>query len=217
MATRRLTRQESQAETRKRLLEAANAVFATHGFGGATVEQIASQAGFTRGAFYSNFASKDDLFLALLEQRLGEGIAAVSGILEMAGSWDGMIERLRERGMMRRPANVRWFLLISEFRAYALRHPRVRARLAEHERRERRALARAVVLQFEAAGVDPPAEPERIALLLQCLDHGLQLEHVLDPETVELGTFADFLPLLFEAATALSRSRAPSRSPGQIR
>lgn len=210
-ARRRLTRQESQAETRRHLLEAAEVVFAERGFAGATVEQIASRAGFTRGAFYSNFSNKDDLFLALLDKRLKEGIAAVSDIVQAAHSSDDLISALRSRGATRHPVSVKWYLLVSEFRAYALRHPKVRARLAEQERKERRALTRAVIQQFDAMGVPPPAEPERIALLLQCLDHGLVLEQLIDREVAPPGTFSDFLLLLFEAGVALSKDRSRAR------
>src|SRR3954464_13741014 len=67
---RRLTRAEQQAQTRSRVLEAADAVFARSGFHAARLEEIADQAGFTRGAVYSNFSGKDDLALAIIEQRI---------------------------------------------------------------------------------------------------------------------------------------------------
>src|SRR5881409_2831591 len=66
----RLTRTERQAQTRADLLEAAARVFARRGFAGASVEAIAAEAGFTRGAFYSNFSSKEELFAELLQERV---------------------------------------------------------------------------------------------------------------------------------------------------
>src|SRR6187549_3687736 len=67
---KRLTRKEKQAETRQRLLEAAERVFLRRGLRGSSVEEIAAEAGFTRGAFYSNFRSKDQLFVELLHDRI---------------------------------------------------------------------------------------------------------------------------------------------------
>jgi len=67
--TTRLTRAEKRAETRQALIDAAARVFAARGFAGASVEEIAAEAGFTRGAFYSNFRTKEELFAELLQQR----------------------------------------------------------------------------------------------------------------------------------------------------
>lgn len=210
---RRLTRPESQAETKRHLLEAAEVVFAAQGFGAATVEQITSRAGYSRGAFYSNFKSKDELFLTLLEERLSQGIAEVSRIVDTANTTTEMIEQLRARAVSGRPGDLRWHLLVSEFHAYALRHPKIRVRLAEQERKERRALTQAVRHQFDAAGVPPPADPARLALLIQCVDHGLRLEQSIDAESVPPGSYIDFLSLLLDAAIALSKlqARSPKR------
>ncbi|MGH8975530.1 MAG: TetR family transcriptional regulator, partial [Acidimicrobiia bacterium] len=77
----RLTREESRAQTRARLLESAAALFAERGFHGTSVEDIAERAGFSRGAFYSNFEHKADLFLALLDDRLAGDLAALEATL----------------------------------------------------------------------------------------------------------------------------------------
>ena len=74
----RLTRSEQQGRTRAALLDAAGAVFVERGFQGASVEAIAERAGFTRGAFYSNFASKDELFAELLQERVYAGYRAMA-------------------------------------------------------------------------------------------------------------------------------------------
>jgi AcrR family transcriptional regulator len=69
----RLTSSEKKPETRRRLLEAAAQVFIRRGFQGASVEEICAEAGFTRGAFYSNFESKEEMFVELLQERAYEG------------------------------------------------------------------------------------------------------------------------------------------------
>ncbi len=70
MGGMRLTREQSRAQTRERLLEAARGVFARNGFHGSSVEEIASAAGFSTGALYSNFEGKEDLFLVLMEREI---------------------------------------------------------------------------------------------------------------------------------------------------
>ena len=71
-AATRMTREQSKANTRERLLDAARSVFASRGFRGASVEEIASEAGFSTGALYSNFDGKEDLFLVLMEREIAE-------------------------------------------------------------------------------------------------------------------------------------------------
>src|SRR6476660_2933758 len=126
MATARLTREQSKANTRERLLIAARRVFARHGFHGASVEEIASEAGFSTGALYSNFDGKQDLFLALMEREIDEhareladAVRASPSVAERATGgarqWMRMIER--------EPEVV---LLFTEFWAYGVRDAEVR-------------------------------------------------------------------------------------------
>ena len=67
-----MTREQSRAQTRERLLDAARSVFARSGFHGASVEEIASEAGYSTGALYSNFEGKEDLFLELMEREIAK-------------------------------------------------------------------------------------------------------------------------------------------------
>src|SRR5438105_15844263 len=85
----RLTRAESQARTRAHLLEAAAEVFARRGFHGASVEEVADVAGYTKGAVYSNFASKDELFLAVLEGRMQAQVELLGRLSERVASVPG--------------------------------------------------------------------------------------------------------------------------------
>ena len=77
----RLSRSESQAKTREALIEAARAVFVDQGIGGASIDQIAERAGFSKGAFYSNFSSKEDILIALFEQHMKMELTALQLIL----------------------------------------------------------------------------------------------------------------------------------------
>src|SRR5438874_8380300 len=84
MPTAVLTRKERQEQTREQLVEAAARVFARRGYHRATVDEIASEAGFTIGALYSNFAGKEELFLALADRQVEERVAEVGSIADAA-------------------------------------------------------------------------------------------------------------------------------------
>src|SRR5271165_3792411 len=125
-----MTREQSRANTRDRLLRAARGVFARSGFHGASVEEIAAEAGFSTGALYSNFTGKEDLFLVLMEREIdehareiSEAVRARASIAERAAGgaqqWMTMIER--EPDVL---------LLFMEFWAYGVRDARVRPKVA---------------------------------------------------------------------------------------
>src|SRR5437588_10391841 len=97
----RLTREEQRAVTRARLLASAAKVFAERGFYGASVEEIADRAGFTRGAFYSNFETKADLFLALLDEHIGKEMRTLEDALAQDPSAQAFLERLSTRSRRR--------------------------------------------------------------------------------------------------------------------
>lgn len=120
-----------RAETQARLLNAAVGVFADRGVLAATVEEICDRAGFTRGAFYSNFESKDELVLALLARYRDESNA---GVLQLASeavrntlgtSRDQAVRMATSFWMSNRTTNRDWILVMAEIRLYAAREPRI--------------------------------------------------------------------------------------------
>jgi AcrR family transcriptional regulator len=121
-------------ETRQRMLDAAAVVFARQGFGRSSVEHVCSEAGYTRGAFYSNFESLDELFLAMWEQQaarqLTELKAAVTGAGERsAGSLEAAISHI----VAATPVDENWYRISAEFSAHALRSPELRRVVAARE------------------------------------------------------------------------------------
>src|SRR6202161_3759162 len=151
-------RDEQRALTRRRLLDGAEAVFARHGFYGASVDEIARESGATTGALYSNFAGKEDLFLALFEERIATDVGDYSQIVatgatleeQARGAGDHWMRILRER-----PA---YFPLLIEFWAYAIRVPKLRERLAGRFAAIRSASGRLVLEGAERLGIPPNAE-----------------------------------------------------------
>jgi AcrR family transcriptional regulator len=179
----RLTREESRALTRARLLESAAAVFAERGFYGASVEEIAERAGFSRGAFYSNFEDKSDLFLALLDDRLEGELRALEETLGDAAGPGAFLDLLR-RGGGRRSEPKEWTLLWAEFWLHVMRHPELAPKLAARQRAARQAIAGLIERQFSQLGITLPVTPAELASVMLAVDDGLKLQEDLDPTAV---------------------------------
>jgi AcrR family transcriptional regulator len=149
----RLTRDERKQQTREGLLDAAALVFSQRGFHGASVDDVAGAAGFTKGAVYAHFANKEDLFLALLDRRLEEdraGWDTVGGRVEPGGAAGTRRSFARELEEQRT-----WNLLLLEFFQHAMRDELVRDRLAGRYQALRETLAGHLALQFAAGGRTP--------------------------------------------------------------
>ncbi|MGA2164924.1 MAG: TetR/AcrR family transcriptional regulator [Solirubrobacteraceae bacterium] len=210
-------RDEQRALTRRRLLDGAEAVFARSGYHGASVDEIAREAGATTGALYSNFASKEDLFLALFDERIAADVrdysqivAGGAGAEQARGPADHWMEILRER-----PG---YFPLFIEFWAYAIRDPRLRDRLAGQFAALRSSSARLFLEGAGRQGVAPSSEVgELMGLLINALANGLALEKLADPEAVPDALFGDLLVLIFQALQALGRENPSMTEPGALR
>lgn len=207
MTTARLTRSEKRAETRQALIDAAGRVFAERGFAASSVEAIAAEAGFTRGAFYSNFRTKEELFAELLQQR------AFSVYRDMAAeSADNGRPSLRETGerlaaIQRDENGQSLFRLWLELLAHAGRDEDFRKIAAGFWRGTRELSAAAIEKSYVESGARPPANPEWLATAMIALDIGLALQHFIDPEQVPLEIYPALYELLF-------RPLAPSAVPG---
>ena len=198
-------RDQQKAMTRQRLLEAAEAVFARRGFHGASVDEIAREAGATTGAMYSNFAGKEDLFLALFEASTASQVGEYSEIFsagttleeQARGGADRWMQILRER-----PA---YFPLFIEFWAYAVREPRVRERFAQRFAAFRATMSRLVLEGAQQHSLPlTPELAERLGIVINALGNGLALEKLADPGAVPDELFGDMLVLIFQGMAALA-------------
>jgi AcrR family transcriptional regulator len=197
----RMTREQSRAHTRERLLEAARGAFARSGFHGASVEEIASEAGFSTGALYSNFEGKEDLFLVLMEREIdahqreiAEAVRARASMTERATGgaqqWMTMIEREPEL-----------LLLFMEFWAYGVRDPRMRPKVAERFAQMRQVLTRLIadgVRDFDLE-LDMPAE--HLAVVIDALADGIARQKLADPQAVPDDLMGKALSLLLSGAS----------------
>jgi AcrR family transcriptional regulator len=208
-APKRRTREEARLETRAKLVDAAAEIFAERGFYGASVEEIAERAGYTRGAFYSNYSGKDDIFLAVYDRRMEMQIEEIGALLRQSSDPTEFLASIRGR-RSEVPTTFAWMLLQNEFLLYAMRNPDVRPKFAERYRRVRKQYALAIQAVFDSIGVELPAPIDDMTVILNVLDEGVLPLHYLDPEGVRPGFFFDALTLLFESAVALAEKRAAS-------
>jgi AcrR family transcriptional regulator len=175
-------RDEQRARTRQELLEAAGAVFARNGYHAASVDDVAEAAGYTKGAVYSNFRSKEELFLGLLDQRIDRTVEQ----LEVALLSRAPEERPQLLGEMRDTMGALdrdWFLLQAEFQLYAARNAEVRERVADRQRRTRERISDLVRSTLDELGVSDPGLPvEELAQLLLSTAGGLTMSGLVDDE-----------------------------------
>jgi len=201
---RRLTRAEQQAQTRAALLEAAARVFVERGFVGASVEAIATEAGYSRGAFYSNFESKEQLFAELLQQRVYVRYRAMA---EEAKARRGERPSLREVGerlaAIQREREGLWlFRLWLELLAHAGRDERFRDIAGAFWRANRGVSTEAIAAAYAEQGSPPPVAPDHLASAMIALDIGLAIQHFADPDAVPLELYPELYELLFSGLGA---------------
>ncbi|MEV0032929.1 TetR/AcrR family transcriptional regulator [Nocardia sp. NPDC050793] len=178
-STRPATRR--RVETRKRLLTAAYEVFAEEGFGRATVEGVCERAGFTRGAFYSNFTSLDELFLAMWEERSAAMLADVGAALDDISVDD--VTDLRDvvdRLLRAVPLDDAWYRITAEFTSHALRTPTLRRVMAAREEAIVAALMPAVVAALGRFGRAVP-DPEELGQAMVAVHDGTAVQVLMEP------------------------------------
>jgi AcrR family transcriptional regulator len=188
--------------TRRRLLAAAERSFARDGFEAARLEDIAGLAGYTRGAFYANFHSKEDIFFALLEDWVAERIAEVNALLVKEQSPAKRLRALRER-YAQIAKNRRFALLSLEFKLYAIRHPEAHARLRTRQRRIRASGGDLLRRTAEIMGRTLPISSTAAATALGALANGLLLESLVDSATIRDEDIRYVLGIFFDAILGL--------------
>jgi AcrR family transcriptional regulator len=197
----RMTREQSRANTRERLLTAARSVFARNGFHGASVEEVAAEAGFSTGALYSNFEGKEDLFLVLMEreieERAEEIVRAVREQASVAGratggarQWMAMIEREPDA-----------LLLFMEFWAYGARDPEMRPKVAARFAQMRQVLTGLIADAVRDFDLELAIPAEQLAVAIDALADGIARQKLADPEAVPDELMGNVLSLLLSAVT----------------
>ncbi len=216
--TKRETRAEKQARTRAELIATAASVFAQRGYEGASVEEIAEQAGYSHGAVYSNFAGKSDLFLAVFEQYMADRaqeLAATQAGIDDDASLETRARALADQWMERFAEDRESFLLHLEFLAASRREPELAERFGTRSVSLRETIAAFIAHQQKEEGVEGPLPPSDLALILRALGIGLAIEALVSPEAVRDDLYGDFVALLVtmmrQHASSAERSKAAKR------
>ncbi|VCR01091.1 TetR family transcriptional regulator [Burkholderia pseudomallei] len=200
----RLTREQSKDLTRERLLSAAHAIFTKKGYVAASVEDIASAAGYTRGAFYSNFRSKAELLIELLKRDHEEAEADLQKIFESGGTREQMEAHALEyysQFFRNNPA----FLLWGEAKLQATRDAKFRARFNEFVKEKRDRFTHYILTFAERVGTPLLLPADVLALGLMSLCDGVQSYHAADPRYVT-GDAAQQVLAGFFARVVLARA-----------
>ncbi len=191
----------ARVNTRARLIQAAYEVFAEAGFQSATIEQVCERAGFTRGAFYSNFETKDDLFMALFEthaERLLEEIRAVVATAPEDDAITHMASFFSDYG----EDNRAWFMLSMEFTLHAIRNPVAAELLAEQDRKLREAMTPLIEKAIERSGRKPLLPADTLARGLVALTEGASAQSYVEPDQLPPGSLErTLLPFIFLGVT----------------
>lgn len=204
----RLSRGEQAERNRGLVLDAARQVFLARGYHGATLEQIADEAGFSKGVVYSQFTSKADLFLALLEARIAERAAENA---RAAGSLPGGLPAFLDHLARGDQATPGWVLLVIEFRVHAARDAELSGRYAALHARTVEALAQVLATSGGPDGEEAVVAPRQLAELMLALSVGATLEQAASPDA--LGG-RDMARSLARVLAPLAQPSVPGRAAG---
>lgn len=187
------------------MLAAARETFARRGFEGCSVDDLAEAAGYSKGAFYSNYPSKEAVFLELLRQHKAQGIAALAQLAQEDGDADQSMTRLVALSQQAE-GNYDWCLLSVEFQLRAAREPAFRREFNALCREERAAMSRFLKALYTRAKVTPPAQVplDQIAAAILAQYYGLVLQQAADPASLPRGAMGK-ITLLFQCGLLNSR------------
>lgn len=179
----RLTRAQQQQRTRRRLLSAAETLFAERGIHRTSLDEIAAEAGLTKGAIYANFEGKDGLLAAILEHRMSDQATHSATGHEDTATVPGWLRHLGDsyESNISQPEVRRFALAFVEFWLYTMRTPTAGDALVQWLRTVREANAKEIM---ERTGGEPPLPAGQLAALVLALDIGVGLQHLIDPDGV---------------------------------
>jgi AcrR family transcriptional regulator len=209
MATTRLTREQSKALTRERLLSAARSVFARRGFHGSSVEEVAAEAGYSTGALYSNFDGKEDLFLVLMEREIEEHAREIEAAV---GKRSSMAERATggaRQWMIMIEREPELLLLFMEFWAYGVRDAQMRPKVAARFAQVRELLTKLIADGTRELNLELELPAEHLAIAIDALADGIARQKLADPEAVPDDLMGRVLSLLLAGATRQAGTDAP--------
>jgi AcrR family transcriptional regulator len=185
----RVRTRPTRDETREKLFEAAARVFEEQGIGGASIETIAAAAGFTRGAFYSNFKSKDELIIAMLEDDVEQSTRRHLDLLTRHRNLADFIEAMKTMDRSQQDSLGRSPLLHMEMVLFVARAEKRRPELAKRLRAGRKLIADIIETTSKNNGKDPGLAPAWWGAIVLAMEDGFRLHRLIDPETTPADSF----------------------------
>jgi AcrR family transcriptional regulator len=187
-----LTPERRRQQTRDHLLQAAAEVFAARGFHGASLDEVAAKAGFTKGAVYSNFKNKEELFLALLEAIQQREMDALQTTIEASeippeARLSDFVNLIRDQTQ---DLGANWDILYQEFTLYALRNPTAREKLAAFDAMTIKSVSELIQTERARQSIGTLEHPEDVARIVVALFRGIGLMRALDTGLVD-GAFLE--------------------------
>jgi AcrR family transcriptional regulator len=174
------TRDEKKALTRRRLLDAAADVFARRGFAATSLDEIAEEAGFSKGAVYSNFVSKEDLFLAVLDEHVTRQMLEIGDRIDRSRTTDEQVAEAGQLFMEMFQKERTWYLLSFEFLAYSARHPQFQVEFSARQRAQRQAVVDMLEQHSQQAQSPLPMPAARLAVALEAISNGIAFAKLAD-------------------------------------
>jgi AcrR family transcriptional regulator len=193
-------------DARERLLAAAAKLFAERGYRAASVDDVATEAGFSRGAVYWHFDSKEDLLHTLIDERVRKRTEVLLARLAEAPPEVDTGHEVGDRYMQMLTEDPDLVLLAVEYWSLAVRNPKLRKRYAERERARRKALGTALRVRQEHKGTPDVGLPtEEAATAFLALASGLAMERLIDPDAVPDHLYGEIVGLVYQGAVATRR------------
>lgn len=185
----RVRTRPTRDDTCEKLFEAAARVFEEQGIGGASIEAIAAAAGFSRGAFYSNFTSKDELIIAMIEDHVEQSIRRNLDLLALHKNLADFIDALKAMDRNRQDPLGRSPLLHMEMILFVARAEKRRPDLAKRLRARRKMITDIVETTLKNGGKTGVVNPTWTAAIVLALEDGFRLHRLIDPETTPADSF----------------------------
>jgi AcrR family transcriptional regulator len=185
----RVRTRPTRDHTCEKLFEAAARVFEEQGIGGASIEAIAAAAGLTRGAFYSNFKSKDELIIAMIEDHVEQSVRRNLDLLARHKSPSDFIDALKTMDRSKQDPLGRSPLLHMEMILFVARAEKRRPDLAKRLRARRKLITDIVETTSKNGGSTRPLNPTWTGAILLALEDGFRLHRLIDPETTPADSF----------------------------
>jgi AcrR family transcriptional regulator len=205
----RLSRKEAQERTRARLMRSAAKLFCRHGLERASIDDVAQDAGYTKGAFYANFKSKEELFLAMLDERFAAHLERVERLLETDATPEEQARAGGAEFVRWISADPEWERLFFEFAAYATRNEPFRRELVARYRTLRERLAEAYRRRAQTLELQSPVPFDQLALMTFAMGNGIAFEKLLEPEVVPDELHPTMMAIFFTGLRTLAQEQAP--------